>query len=456
MEIFADERLRILADVLEKPLYIVGGYVRNYLIDGTVSRDVDIAAALPAEKFCAAAEKCGFSVKCVHKNTSTAVAESGGLRCEYTSFRKDIYEKGGAHTPVAVIPTDSIEEDAARRDFKCNAVYYDIKNDKTEDVLGGIRDISEKVLDTVVEPSGVFCADGLRLMRLARFAGELGFRPTADVLAAAQSNAALIKDIAAERVFDELKKTLVADTKYAFSPADGHYAGLKILSETGVLDYIIPELTAGRNMPQRADFHRYDVLEHTFRTVLYALPKIRLAALFHDVGKPFCMINYGKFKGHDKAGAEIAREVLSRLKADGKTVREIVFLTGAHMKDLAGDMRAAKIRVFMAENSEFTEDLLALKQADYRAGKDATGTSPTVKKWLDILNEMKKEGAPFRVKDLKISARELENMGFKGKRLGEELKVLFRAAVAEPYLNDSARLKALAEKDFVRLMETEN
>ena len=170
-------------------------------------------------------------------------------------------------------------------------------------------------------------------------------------------------------------------------------------------------------MPQRADFHRYDVLEHTFRTVLYAPPKIRLAALFHDVGKPFCMINYGKFKGHDKAGTEIARDVLSRLKADGKTVREIVFLTGAHMKDLAGDMRAAKIRVFMAENSEFTEDLLALKQADYRAGKDATGTSPTVKKWLDILNEMKKEGAPFSVKDLKISARELENMGFKGKRL---------------------------------------
>ncbi len=448
MRIFIPENLKKLADLCPKPLFAVGGYVRNFLIDGTVSADLDIAAPLSAEEIEHAARACGFKIVAEYKRTGTVVISDGERKYEYTRFRTDFYGSGGRHKPTGTVFTDDIALDARRRDFKCNAVYYDIKNDEIVDPLGGVSDIRAKVLDTVVEPEKVFKSDGLRLLRLARFAAELNFTPTKKVLLGAKTYADNIRDIAPERIYEEIKKILVADEKYPFSNKKGHYTGFKIMEETGVLDILFPEITAGRGMSQRVDFHKYDVLEHSLRTLMYADKEVRLAAFLHDVGKPYCKLNFGTYKGHAEEGERITREIMQRLKTDKSSAEKTAFLVKTHMFDLDGNESEKAVRRFIAENSVAVDALLKLKQADYSAGKDDFSVCPTVQKWTAIYGIMKSDGTPFSVKDLKISAEDLKKIGFNDKMIGEELKKLFLFAVDDPQFNELNALKKQAERDF--------
>ena len=447
MKIIFPENLKKLSDKCPS-LYLVGGYVRNFLIDESVSDDIDIAAPSSTEEIKKAAEECGFKVVAEYKRTGTAVIYDGQRKYEYTRFRTDSYLRGGKHVPEKAEFTDDIVADALRRDFKCNAVYYDIKRDETVDPLSGVKDIKNKVLDTVRSPEEVFCSDGLRLMRLARFKAELCFSPAENVLNAAKKYADNIRDISPERIFAELKKILVSDTKYPFSDKNGHYTGIKLLDETGVLDILFPEITAGRGMVQRSDFHKYDVLEHSLRTVLYAPSKVRLAALLHDCGKPYCKLRYGTFKGHAEEGEKIAREILGRLKADGKTTEDVAFYVRFHMADLKNAEKESDIRLFIAENRDRIPPLLALKQADFSACKDDLSVCKTVEKWTAIINEMQSDGTPETLKDLKISPQTLMEIGFRKKQVGEELKRLFKFAVTRPRVNDGEILRAKAEEDY--------
>ena len=434
-----------LANKFSKPLYLVGGAVRNYLIDGSLSLDLDICASIPVEHFVQVLNESGFTVSAIYKRTGTALFVDGKHHYEYTAFRRERYV-GGAHTPEYTEFTDDICEDAIRRDFKCNAVYYDIKNQKIVDVLGGVKDINNKILDTVREPDKVFCSDGLRLMRLARFTGELNFKPTNNVIEWAKKYADNILDISPERIYAELKMILKSDCKYPFSDPYGHYNGLKILEKTQVLDRIIPELVAGRGMAQRADFHKYDVLEHSLRTVLYSKPSVRLSALLHDVGKPFCMKRDGKYHYHASEGEKIAENVLKRLKADKETIFKVKFLTREHMLDLDCSMRESKVRKFLVKNYDLIEDLFVLKQADFMAGLESKEIASTVCKWQKILKDMKEDGTPFCLKDLKLSANDLIELGYKDREIGKELKELFDYVVLNPKDNNKEKLLFLASK----------
>ena len=424
MSIILPENLIKLSEVCPSALFAVGGYVRNYLINDSLSDDIDIAAACTVEEIENAANVCGFKVVAEYKRTGTVVIFDGERKYEYTRFRTDSYARGGAHEPISTEFTDDVTVDALRRDFKCNAVYYDIKKGEIVDPLSGVTDIKNKILDTVREPEAVFKSDGLRLMRLCRFAAELGFTPTEGALRGAKKYAENVKDVAPERIYDELKKILKADKKYPFSDPQGHYIGMKILEKTGVFDILFPELAAGRGMAQRADFHKYDVLEHTFRTLLYSDAGIRLAALLHDVGKPYCMLNFGKYKYHAIEGERIARDILKRLKVDNRTVEETAFLVKNHMFDLKDAEPESAIRLFIVQNQKYFIPLTELKQADYSACKDDLSVCPTVKKWTEIYRKMKTDGTPFSLKDLKITPAELVGIGFKKRSVGEELKKL--------------------------------
>lgn len=444
MEILFDRKIEDLANLLNKPLYAVGGCVRNFLINKSFSTDIDLAGSIPVSELSEIAEKIGFSIVAVYKRTGTVVISDGKNKYEYTRFRSEKYADGGCHTPISTEFTDDLVTDAKRRDFKCNAVYYDIKDKKIVDPLGGVRDIENKVLDCVTDADEVFRHDGLRLMRLARFCGELGFTPSNDTLLSARKNACNIKDISAERIYDELKKILRSDGKYEFSDKRGHYKGLKLLSETGVLDYIMPELTLGRNMPQRSDFHDYDVLEHSLRCALYADKSVRLDALLHDVGKPYCMETFGKYYDHPFEGEIIARRILRRIRADNETVSRVCFTVKNHMLDLNCDMRETKIRRFIVDNYSYISPLLKVKQADFTACKDDLSKAPSVAKWENIIEKMKKDGTPFTVKDLKITADDLITLGFEGKAIGDVFHKLFDTAVLNPEFNERETLLKIA------------
>ena len=438
-----------LASKLDKPLYLVGGSVRNFLLDGTLSGDLDVCASIPVEEFVCGVENCGLKVVATYPRTGTVLFVDGENHYEYTAFRRERYV-GGSHTPEYTEFTDSILEDALRRDFKCNAIYYDIKNQKIEDVLGGVLDVLEKRLDTVKEPEKVFCSDGLRLMRLARFAGELNFKPTKEVLDGAKKYAHNILDISPERIYAELKMILKSDQKYHFSDPIGHYTALKILSETRVLDNIFPELTAGRGMEQRADFHKYDVLEHSLKTVLYSSLEVRLCALLHDIGKPFCMTRDGCYHKHFSEGEKIAENVLLRLRADNETIKKIKFLVRAHMLDLDCSMGENKVKKFIVNNFDFIEDLFKLKQADFMAGLEQEGVAPTITRWRNIIENMKKDGVPFGFKDLQITAADLIKIGYKGRAIGKMLDEMLDYYISNPEQNKKEKLLKKAQKAFMK------
>ncbi len=448
MKIFLGEKVTEFARSLNSPLYVVGGAVRNYAIDKSIAEDIDLAAGIPSREFTIVLKNFSLTVLNEYPRTGTVVFSDGLRKYEYTAFRREVYERG-EHTPKTTEFTLDINEDARRRDFKCNAVYYDIASEKIVDPLDGLTDIKNKVLDTVISPEKVFCNDGLRLMRLARFSGELNFTPTKQVLTVAEKYAENINDISAERIYAELIKILHADKKYPFSDKRGHYTGLSILSKTRVLDRIMPELTEGRGMAQRADFHKYDVLEHSLRSALYADDSVRLAALMHDIGKPFCMKRDGCYHLHYIDGVKIAERVLKRLKADKETIKQVGFLIKTHMVDLDCSMSKKKVRKFIAENiNGYYKELLLVKQTDYRASLEDEDVAPTLVKWKKILQEMKEDGTPLCLKDLKVTATDLINAGFKGDAIGKELKKLHNLAIQNPEKNDRDILLSLMKEDI--------
>ncbi|MGN1104934.1 MAG: CCA tRNA nucleotidyltransferase, partial [Candidatus Coproplasma sp.] len=429
---------------LSKPLYVVGGICRDRLANITPKAlDWDICAPLSAFEVADKAKEIGINVTAVYKNTGTVKLEADGDSFEYTSFRTDKYVRG-IHTPVSVYFTEDITLDACRRDFKCNAVYYDIVRGEYVDPLGGIADIEAKRLTTVADPVKVFGEDGLRLMRLARIAVQTGFTPTDECISGAYANASLIKDIAAERVWTELNSILTADFKYGVE--GGQYTGLKILEKIGVLDILLPELTLGRGMEQRSDYHSYDVLEHSLRAVLYSPLPVRLASLLHDVGKPYCKLNYGKFAGHDEVGRHMSLDICARLKVPSRLAGRVSELVGLHMYDLNCATAENKVRKFIVRHYEYIDELLMVKQADYSACKDDLSQAPCVKKWKAIIEKMKNEGVPFTLKGLAIKGNELIDAGICADKVGKTLTFLLEQVAMGCVSNVKEKLLMLALK----------
>ena len=556
MRDFLPEPLILLARELKKqtgkPLYLVGGCVRDFLAGFPLaSSDFDLCAPVPAESFKKIATACGFRADATYARTGTVkiskitakntdgamedrenkvrpssvrvadsnspclplsgstakksprggrldlaencaaggnlwetenkvrpssvrVADSfpprgsldtaencipGGrlnkVEAEYAAFRSDKYIRG-EHTPAETFFTEDISLDARRRDFACNAIYYDISADSFVDLLGGIDDVNAKRLRTADAPDKVFGEDGLRLLRLARFAGTTGFTPTAETIASAKKNAELIADIAPERVFAELKLILSADEKYGNER--GVYEALKILDETRVLDGIFPELTAGRNLKQRADFHDHDVLEHSLRAAAYSVRagalaggedvpapfEVRLAALLHDIGKPAAYFRDGKFSDHPNMGAEICRAALTRLKAPVKTIAFIEDLTRWHMYDYDLKTKENKLRKFIVSHYDIFAALLLVKQADYSACKDNLSPAPCVIRLKNLEAKMRAENVPFSLKELAVRGNEIAPLLPSPRYVGATLNELLLHCAMNPSDNVKERLLRLA------------
>ncbi len=436
MQRILPQNLVTLAQNCPTPLYVVGGAVRDFLAGLTPKngqRDWDICAPLPPERFIPVAEACQFTVCATYKNTGTVkLKDPLGTEYEYSCFRSDVYVRG-THRPVSVYFTEDIVLDAKRRDFTANAVYYDIVAQRYVDPLQGIPAIREKRLTTVAPAKKVFGEDGLRLMRLARQVATLRFTPDPACLAGAKANAELILDISPERIFSELSALLFADEKYGV--VGGQYYGLQVLSQTGVLDKIMPELTLGRGMRQRADFHNYDVLEHSLKAVYYAEPPVRFAALLHDVGKPLCAIRDGNSHAHPVEGARLAREILTRLSAPKKLIEETATLVELHMYDLDGNTGENKLRRFLVKHYPILEKLLLVKQADFSACKDDVSPAPTCVRWRALLRTMRKEGVPFTVKALAVSGKDLLDAGLPPPNVSRTLQALLLHTATTPKEN---------------------
>ena len=427
------DSLRKLNEMSSCPIYAVGGFVRNK-IAGLGETDIDIAGPAIAE---ALGISRRYQTKIVNYKLSTAIIRYNDDKYEYTPFRVERYAPGGEHTPVEVRFTTDLRQDAMRRDFTCNSIYYDITNDKIIDPLNGIADIEKKIIRSY-NPQRTFSSDGLRILRMIRLAVETGFKIDGETAKAAKANAPLLRDISAERRRQELDRILLADTKYGVKWA--HYRGLRLIQQLGLWKYLIPQLEDGAGLAQNPVYHKYDVLEHINQTVKFAAPDVRLAALMHDVGKPYCVAKFGNMHGHEVISAHIVRYDLGEygLKYPNDVIEEVEWLCLNHMYDIARNTKEAKLKIFVAANFDRIDKLVELMEADNLArGMDDETREVRLKA---VKQKLIEEGAPITLSDLKLDGSVLIREGIQPVKIGGVLNELWRACVIDPRLNNEAWL----------------
>lgn len=419
----------------ERPLYAVGGCVRDEILGREVF-DIDLTSACLQEEAEKYAKAAGMRVLLGSKRLGTVMIK-GEKSYEYTPFRVDSYPAGsGVHKPASVRFTEDIEEDARRRDFTVNALYYDILRGDTLDLLGGKADLDARLLRAVDDPRRVLGEDGLRIMRLYRFVAVLGFSAEEKTAAAAREMSGLLGDIAPERIRVELDKLLAGE----------HAAeGLRGLIGCGAMRVIMPEFCENIGVKQDPAFHMYDVDEHILRTVEYAPPRLRLAALLHDIGKGRCVREEGNMYRHAQVSAQMAEEIMTRLRYSKEQTRRTVRLVSAHMTDMRGDMRESKLRRFVANNADIIDDLTELIIADARA---ACGNADREKclRISRLRDKMQKEGVPFGVGELAINGNDVMAFGYKGEEIGKVLNELFDLCLRGEKKNERKILLDILEK----------
>ena len=213
-------------------LYVVGGYVRNAVWRGDIAgTDVDVCGPLTPDEVRSVLRDTHYLVLDVNPRIGTVLIKTPDGEYEYTTFRYDSYPIGGAHTPAEVRFVRTIEEDAGRRDFRMNAIYLSAATGEVVDPTGGVADLANRLVRTTRAPSLVFGEDGLRILRLVRFACEMGFAPDAETFKIARNMRRQLEDISTERKTAEMERIMLSDTRYGEENAP--VKGLQLLQALG-------------------------------------------------------------------------------------------------------------------------------------------------------------------------------------------------------------------------------
>jgi poly(A) polymerase len=317
----------------------VGGCVRDHLL-GREPKDFDIATNARPEQ----AEKLFAKTIPVGRQFGVLVVVEDGHEFQIATFRAEADYKDGRRPET--VRFSHAREDAIRRDFTVNGLFFDPLTSEVHDWVGGQGDLQARLIRTIGSPEERFAEDHLRLLRAVRFAAQLGFEIEPVTLAAVRQHAASIVRVSPERIREELIKV--------FAPP--HAArGLTLLHESGLMAYVLPELVPTLTCEQSPDYHPEGSVFNHLRLMLECLPNplpsvsLPWAALLHDIAKPQTM-SRGEdglihFYGHEKVGAEMAEEILTRLRFPRRQIDEIVLAVRHHMqfKD-APKMRRATLR----------------------------------------------------------------------------------------------------------------
>ena len=429
--------------------YLVGGAVRDIFLHKK-PHDFDVATnAAPQDvmKLFKIVIPTGFE-------HGTVTVHFKGLEIEVTTFRTESGYSDGRH-PDSVNYAATIEEDLARRDFTINAIAADLKNGKIVDPFGGRRDIKKKIIRTVGKAHERFMEDGLRPVRCIRFACKLGFsieKCTFSELSE-QNVQKKISSISIERFRDEFEKILTCE-----KPS----IGLKLLEKTGIMKMFIPELLQGRGCVQSDErgFHDFDVLDHLYYACDGAPAEklnVRLAALFHDIGKPATKkIIDGNitFYNHEKIGAKLTQEILMRLKFPNAVIDDVCHLINEHMFNYTPNWTVPAVRRFIIRvGQENLDDLFDLRIADMYGMhnhkidyKYSAAIALLVELKDRITVELEKKNA-LSLKDLAINGNDLIEAGIPaGKKLGFILNHLLDCVIEDPAMNTKEKLMEVVKK----------
>lgn len=468
--------------------YIVGGCVRDLILDKT-PKDWDVTTNANPDQIIGLFEKTVYENKfgtvgvvfeesadvtrenVSHETNNEVTRVTGTVKhiVEVTPFREEAKYSDFRH-PDEVKFSKNIEDDLKRRDFTCNAMAYrasalENKDKILIDLYNGQKDIKDRSLRTVGDANERFNEDALRMLRAVRFAVNLGFSIDPETVGAIIKNASLTKKISTERIRDEFEKIILSP-----EPA----IGIGMLQKFGLLKHIIPELEEGIGCDQKGE-HIYDVYEHLLHALQHAADKgwpleVRLAALFHDIGKPRTRRwdgtkagGKGKytFYGHEVIGARMAAKIMERLKFPKKISDLVVSLVRQHMffSDTEAITLSAVRRVVVKVGKENIWTLMNIRECD-RVGMKKKEAPYRLRKYHAMIEEVLRD--PISVGQLVVDGNILMNeLGMKpGPRMGWTLHALLEEVLDDPKKNTREYLDArvgelekLSDKDLKALGE---
>ena len=400
------------------PAFIVGGALRDACLSRPVT-DWDIATSAPSE-----------DIKKIFRDISRFSLKQGNVTLL----------DSGQHFHVTPFrgPTACIRDDLERRDFTMNAMAYNAEKDELLDYWDGRKDMARNLVRATGRPESRFREDPLRILRAVRFATELGFRIDAETQDAIVLMAGLLPDIAPERIRDELMKILLTPRPSM---------GFNLMRKTGLLEPILPEILEGY-LKRQNSHHRHTIFRHIMETVdrTAPVPVLRLTALFHDIAKPRVRkkINGAwHFYGHEAASADLAEEIMRRLRFSTAMIRKVSNLIrhhgiGYHSAWTDGAVR----RLIRRVGQDNIEDLLNFRQADIMAHGLHNQKTILLKELQIRVTDLSSPPAGTALPELAINGdRVMKILGIPpGPEVGRMLDRLVEKVMDTPELNTEAGL----------------
>lgn len=445
--------------------YLVGGALRDLVLDRE-PHDYDLATnALPDEMLNLFPQSVSVGAK--FGTVMALVQDSKGEthEVEVTTFRSESDYTDG-RWPTNVDFVDDIDQDLGRRDFTFNAmamdlVELDLNGKETElkaeiyDPFNGVQDLKDKIVRAVGTPLERFKEDGLRAFKACRLASQLEFEIEEETFKAIAQSIPVADQVSKERIRDEFMKMLLN------SPKPSH--GIELMRQTGLLQLFMPELLEGYGVEQKL-FHKYDVYWHSLLTCDVAHDSVKLAALFHDLAKPRTDMGNGHFYGHDSMGAQMAEDIMKRLKFPKAEIQKIKTLVKNHMfyypyvkEDMSEEEKenvkthewsdGAVRRFIQRVGEENIEDLFRLRIADAEANPSTEFKPEEITLLQQRISEIRQQDMALKISDLKVTGNDLMEVGInKGPELGRVLNQLLDMVVEDPMVNTKERLLEEAKK----------
>ncbi len=407
--------------------YIVGGSVRDLILKRPI-KDWDLTTNATPEMLLQVFPNAFYDNEFGTVGVPAVIDEKDKV-VEITTFRTEHCYKDKRH-PESVTWGKTIAEDLGRRDFTINAIALKINEKEVFELIdpfAGEKDLEKKIIRAVGDPNLRFKEDALRLLRAVRIATELAFTIEKTTWEKIIEDAPLIKHISFERIKAELFRILASNNPYE---------GIMLLKNSGLLQFILPELLQGIGVSQvrPGRHHTTDVFTHNVLSLKFCPssdPLVRFATLIHDVGKPKVASKDEEglviFHNHEMAGAKIAGEICDRLKFSKKEKDKVVMLIKYHMFSVNENQTDAAIRRFIRKvGVENVRDMMDLRVADRLGGGTQTAESWRLKLFKEKIEEQLKP-APFSINDLAVDGNDIMKVLQiqPGPKVGEILQKLF-------------------------------
>ena len=441
-----------------KEICLVGGAVRD-MLRGKAAQDWDLATNAQPEEVVSIFNESkprGMVIPTGIKH-GTLTVHYKKCQMEITTYRTESDYSDGRR-PDSVEYAATIEEDLSRRDFCMNAIAIRLPNGEMIDPFGGQEDIKAGIIRCVGNPVERFAEDGLRSLRALRFAAQLGFEIEELTLEAIPLSLWVSAMVSAERVREELSKLLCADYPER---------ALRLMEDTGLLKFFLPELAACRGIEQKG-MHYFDVLDHSIKACAYAASEhypleVALAALLHDIGKPLVRNraepdnneSAWTFYRHEAESARLSRAILTRLRYPNVVIDSVCHLVREHMFLYDETWSDAAVRRFIVRVGEANmENIYRLRLCDAYA---MAGIRPQPEYLLPLVRRVDTvlaQNNAFSLKDLAVKGQDLIAIGVKpGKAMGIILDQLMETVLDDPEQNTREKLLEIAEKLNARFVQ---